>query len=123
MLFETPFSVDQHIDLASLLWKQGNKHEARQLIASAETGSVLGATTDPKSLLAQWEEEATLQNKQYVFWQSVAARNPDYRDAYIALTVLSFSLGKTDEAHAWLAKAQTIDPNSLTVQKLREYLR
>lgn len=123
MLFETPFSVDRHIDLASFIWKQGNKHEARQLIASAETGSVLGATTDPKSILAQWEEDANLQNKQYLFWQSVTAQNPDYRDAYIALTVLSFRLGKSNEARAWLVKAQTIDPNSLTVQKLREYLR
>lgn len=123
MLFKAPFSVDRHIDLASLLWIQGNKREARQLIASAETGSVLGATTDPKSVLAQWEEEATLQNNQYVFWKSVTVSNPDYRDAYIALTVLSFKLGKTDEAQAFLAKAQIIDPNSLTVQKLRGYLR
>ena len=123
MLFETPFSVNRHIDLASLLWKQGNKNEARQLIASAETGSVLGVTTDPKSVLVLWEKEADERNKQYAFWQSVTTVKPDYRDAYIALTVLSLELNKTDEARAWLAKAITLDPNSLTVQKLREYLQ
>lgn len=123
MLFETPFSVNRHMDLASLLWKQGNKTEAKQLIASAETGSVLGTMTDPKSVLALWEKEADERNKQYAFWKSVATAEPDYRDAYIALTVLSLELDRTEEARAWLAKAQTIDPNSLTVQKLREYLQ
>lgn len=123
ILFETPFSVDRHIDLASLLWKQGNKEEAKQLIASAETGSVLGTTTDPKSVLALWEKEADEHNKQYAFWKSVATTKPDYRDAYIQLTSLAYQLKKIDEARAWIAKAVTLDPNSLPIQKLREYIR
>ncbi len=123
MLFESPFSVPRHIDLAALLWRHGQTQNARQLMASVRPANVLGATSNTMTILDQWENETQKIKEQYVFWQSVAASNPDYRDAYVALTVLSFELGKTDEARAWLAKAQTINPNSLTVQKLREYLR
>ena len=123
MLFETPFSVNRHIDLASLLWKQGNKKEARQLIASAETGSVLGVTTDPKSVLVLWEKEAQARNKQYSFWQSISMQYHDYRDAYLMLALLAYQLGNHEEARGWIEKAQTIDPNSLPIVTLREYLR
>lgn len=114
MLFETPFSVERHVDLASFLWQRGNKQNARD---------VLGATTTSAGTLAKWEQEEKKIDEQYTFWKSVASAHPDYRDAYVTLTILSYQLGKLEEARGWIAKAQTIDPNSLPVLKLRDYLQ
>lgn len=114
MLFETPLSAPRHVDLATLLWQLGNKREARD---------VLGATTTSAGTLAKWEQEENKIVEQYIFWQSVAVSKPDYRDAYIQLAYLAYQREKFAEARAWLAKAVTLDPNSISVQKLRELLR
>ncbi len=114
MLFEAPLSVPRHVDLASLLWQRGDKQEARD---------VLGVSTTSLETLAKWEQEEKKIEEQYTFWQSVASTRPDYRDAFITLTSLAYQLGNIDEAHTWLAKAVTLDPNSLPVQKLRGYLQ
>lgn len=114
MLFEAPLSVPRHVDLASLLWQRGDKQEARD---------VLGVSTTSLKTLAKWEQEEKKIEEQYIFWQSVAASKPDYRDAYIQLAYLAYQLEKFDEARAWIAKAVTLDPNSLPVQKLRGYLQ
>lgn len=114
MLFETPLSVPRHVDLATLLWQLGNKQEARD---------VLGATTTSAGTLAKWEQEDKKIDDQYTFWKSVTSTHPDYRDAYVTLTILSYQLGKIEEARGWIAKAQTIDPNSLPVLRLRDYLQ
>lgn len=112
MLFESPLSVPRSIDLASLLWNQGHKEEAR---------NVLGASTDPLQTLARWEEEAAALEKKYAFWQSVASTHPDYRDAFITLASLAYQLGSQDDARGWLAKAQALDPNSLLIQELATF--
>lgn len=118
MLFEAPFSVPRSIDLASLLWKQGRKQEARQLMASARSSNVLGATTDPMEMLTQWELEAEQLKERYAFWQTVAAARPDYRDAFVILAATAYQLEKPDEARVWLTRAFTLDPNSPTIQAL-----
>lgn len=135
MLFDAPRSVPRYIDLASVLWQQGQKGEARQLMASAQaltrknrtdtSGSipnVLGETTDPQTVLAQWEREAVKFKENYAFWQTVVTAKPDYRDAYITLATLAYQLEKLDEAGAWLIRAQALDPNSPTVQEFLNYL-
>lgn len=114
MLFETPLSVERHVDLASFLWQLGNKQDARD---------VLGATTTSLETVTKWEQEEKKIDEQYTFWKSVTSTHPDYRDAFITLTSLAYQLGNIEEAHAWLAKAVTLDPNSLSVQKLREHLQ
>lgn len=137
-LFSFPFSVSRHIDLASLLWQQGQKDQARALMMTAQslsspgqtpvtggggTVNVLGLTTSPVDTLAQWEHERDQWDKQYAFWQSVAIAKPDYRDAYITLASLAYQLGKLDESKRWLSQAQTLDPNHPTAQKLSDLLK
>lgn len=135
MLFEMPFSPNRYIDLASLLWKQGDKQEARLLMTSAQTltpanqpttakgANVLGLTTSPQAILSQWEHEVDQMKGKYSFWQSVAAAHPDYRDAFISLASLAYQLGNLDEAKIWITKAQTLDPNSPTIQEFLKYLQ
>ncbi len=122
MLFESPFSVPRHVDLASFLWKQGQTQEARRLMASVQPTNVLGATSNPMTILNQWENEALKLQENYAFWQSVATAKPDYRDAYITLATLAYQMGKSEESRAWLTKAQSLDPNSPTVQEFLNYL-
>ena len=114
MLFEAPLSMPRHIDLASLLWQLGNKQEARD---------VLGITTTTAGILAQWEKEEKKIEEQYAFWKSVAIARPDYRDAFITLTSLSYQLGDRKEARSWLDRVQAIDPNSPVIQKFSTILK
>lgn len=114
MLFESPLSAPRRVDLATLLFQLGNKQEAR---------NVLGVTTTSAVTFAQWEKEGKKIEEQYVFWQSVANAHPDYRDAFIALTSLSYKLGKLEEARSWLDRAVAIDPNSPVIQKFSTLLK
>ena len=114
MLFEAPLSMPRHIDLASLLWQLGNKQEAR---------NVLGATTTSAGILAQWEKEEKKIEEQYAFWKSVAVKHPDYRDAFVTLTSLSYQLGNLVEARSWLDRVQAINPNSPVIQKFSTILK
>lgn len=137
-LFSSPFSVSRHIDLASLLWRQGQKKQARALMITAQslsspgqttvtggggTVNVLGLTANPADTLAQWEHEAAQWEKQYSFWQSVSIAKPDYRDAFITLATLAYQLRNVREAKIWLTQAQALDPNNPTVQKLAQYVQ
>ncbi len=123
MLFEAPFSVPRHIDLASLLWQQGQRDEARRLMAAAPSGNVLGATTDTRTILSEWESEQERLAQRYAFWQSVASARPDYRDAYVQLTSIAYQLGNLTDARAWLARAKALDPNFPTIRALTPLLK
>lgn len=136
MLFEAPFSVSRYIDLASLLWQQGDKKEAHQLMISAQTlvktqqtavqgrtNNVLGQATSPADTLSQWEHEVDQLKKRYTYWQAVAMDKPDYRDAFVTLAALAYQLGNVDDARIWLTKAYTLDPNSTTIQEFLNHLR
>lgn len=114
MLFEAPLSAPRRVDLATLLFQLGNKQEAR---------NVLGITTTSAGTLAQWEQEEKKIEEQYAFWQSVAIAHPDYRDAFITLTSLSYKMGNLKEARSFLDRVGAIDPNSPVIQKFSTILK
>lgn len=99
--------------LTTTLWSRGYRQEAR---------NVLGATTDVVETLARREQEAEALQKRYAFWQTVAASHPDYRDAFVQLTAISYQLGKLDEARSWLARAATLDPTFAAIRSFRALL-
>lgn len=100
--------------LVMVLWNSGYKQEVR---------NVLGATTDFVESLTRREEEKVELQKQYAFWKSVANAHPDYRDAFITLTSLSYKLGKLEEARTFLDRAAALDPNSPVIQKFSTILK
>jgi len=109
-IFTHPFSALAHEDLAQTLWNSGARTRASlELAIVAELSPVLGAQT---SALAQ-REAAHMK-----YWQDTAANLPDYRDAYIQLASLSYREGNLTQAHAYLLKAQILDPNNATVNHL-----
>lgn len=105
-IFTHPFSAVPHDALAQVLVGSGAKREHAIV---AELSPVLGTSSKEE---AQREEEAL------VYWQNMLTSHPDYRDAYIQLASLSWREGNITQAHAYLLKAQLLDPNNATVNRL-----
>lgn len=127
-VFNHPLSWDTHVTLARALWQNGPKNLGlRELILAAElfptegavtNTQVLGAVASPKDMLLAWQNEPTRQKQYEDYWQNILTSHPDYRDAYIQLAALSYREGNLTQAHAYLVKAQILDPNNATVNRL-----
>jgi hypothetical protein len=109
-VFNHPFAALTHEDLAQTLWSSGARTLAdHELAIVTELSPVLGASTTEKM---QREEAET------IYWQQILTSHSDYRDAYVQLASLSWREGKLSRAHAYLLKAQILDPNNATVNRL-----
>lgn len=109
-IFTHPFDALAHEDLAQTLWNSGaRKRAGLELAIVAELSPVLGASTTAKA-----QREAAHMK----YWQDTAANYPDYRDAYVQLAALSYREGSLTQAHAYLLKAQILDPNNAAVNHL-----
>ena len=125
----SPWSGTSHETLAHWYWQEGlvdqatrELHIAEQLsVDSTRSSQVLGATSY-EALRKQWSSEKQNFVSALSYWQSIEKKYSNYRDAYIMLTVLDYQLGNLNDARAWLARAQTLDPNSPTVQSLTKLL-
>lgn len=131
-----PMSPVPHINFAHLLWE--NKDFAKALtelrIADAITKSgsgltqpsgsgapaVLGAVTSPLELLDVWKEAPQKAAERLEYWKRIAAKYPDYRDAYILAGVMALQAGQFNEAASYLKEAARLDPNNKTVRQLME---
>lgn len=128
-----PTSATAHQALAQVYWQQGFGTQAKQELLYAQDvintahgangQTVLGASTEPRELLNQWEQEPERLKRQYQFWQTVVREKPDYRDAYIQLAAITYQLSKPDEARSWLSRAATLNPTSPTIDKLTPLLK
>jgi tetratricopeptide (TPR) repeat protein len=108
-----PFSAPVHENLAQALQKSGVHTLAdRELAIAAELNPVLGADTTAK---AQRKEA------EMISWHHILAGRPDYRDAYVQLAALTYEAGNLTQAHAYLLKAQLLDPNNATVNRLADF--
>lgn len=109
-IFTHPGSATVHEDLAQTLWNSGARTRASHEFAIvAELSPVLGASATAKT-----QREAA----QMKYWQDTAANHPDYRDAYVQLASLSYQEGNLVQSHAHLVKAQILDPNNATINRL-----
>ncbi len=112
-----PFSAEIHKQTAINLWDQGYHAIAKNELLLAQdlynenSGNVLGASTDPSTLLSQWESQPQELTQAYEFWKSVIAQKPDYRDGYIMTAMNAYNLGKREEAKTLLQHAYAMDPN------------
>jgi len=111
-----PFSIAQHVATAKTLWDAGyQKTATRELVIAADSvesgGSVLGATSNPTTLLTQWELAPTQLKKAYEYWKSETVQTPDYRDGFLIAGAYAVQLGNVNEAKKMFEKAYAIDPN------------
>lgn len=112
-IFTRPYDALAHENLARALWNSGARILAgHELAIVTELSPVLGASTTAKM---QHEEAET------IYWQNILANHPDYRDAYVQLAALTYGEGNLTQAHAYLLKAQILDPNNATVNRLADF--
>ncbi len=112
-VFTHPFSAPVHENLAQTLQRGGKQTLAsREFALVAELSPVLGAETTAK---AQRREAET------VYWQKILISHPDYRDAYVQLAALAYGEGNLTQSHAYLLKAQFLDPNNPKVNRLAAF--
>lgn len=112
-----PFSITAHTNIAISLWNKGFQKTAKNELLLAQDlyrhsdASVLGTTTDPSSLLTQWDGKPIEIQHAYEYWKSVIAQKPDYRDGLIMTALYAHATGNTDEAMIALGRAKQLDPN------------
>lgn len=117
-----PFSSEAHISVATNAWNAGNWQLAKnELLVAQSLSNVLGTST-PLDLLRSWEEEPKKLKEQEVFWQTIAAQRPDYRDGFIQLAAISYQLNDNQKTVSYLDIARTLDPNFPAIQKLAKLL-
>lgn len=130
-LLTHPFSWNTHALLADKLWAEGLRGTAKKELAiardlwkpDANSGSVLGATTSPDDLLAQWENTEHTMRTNLRFWQQLMKDKPGYLDGHIMVAQLAYDLGETDIAKTHLVIANTLDSNNDTVIRLTKLLK
>ncbi|MBI5620069.1 hypothetical protein HY950_03850 [Candidatus Gottesmanbacteria bacterium] len=115
-----PTSAPAHMALATLLRQTGYLPAAQHelLVAADQNPNVLGATTSPLQLLNEWEGEPKRLIQAMTYWQQVANKKPDYRDAFLQLALVAYQLGNMPEARAAASQALTLDPTSPVVVRI-----
>lgn len=78
------------------------------LIEGILVGVDLYNTFKAKQLI---ESERVKIQEKVAFWEDVALKYTDYRDAYFQLAILEYRLGNTVKAQKYLEKTLEIDPN------------
>lgn len=87
--------------------------------------SIIIVVLDIKNLLVKKEVLERDREKvieQIGYWKSVVEKRKDYRDGYFQLSVLSYQIGKKDEAKVYLEKVMQIDPNFKEGRELEKIL-
>ena len=87
--------------------------------------SIILVVFNVKNLLVKKEVIDSGRSKvleQISYWNSVVEKRADYRDGYFQLSVLSYQIGKKDDAIVYLEKALQIDPNFEEGRKLEKIL-
>jgi len=117
-VFNHPLSWNTHATLAEALWQNGSKNQAIEEQRLAIELSPKEEFPGNTQVLGAWQNEPNRQKQQEDYWQTILASHPDYRDAYVQLAALSYREGNLLQAHAYLLKAQILDPNNTTVNRL-----
>lgn len=73
-----------------------------------------------KSEIAQESREPI--KKEILYWESIVAQTPTYRDGYLKLATLHWQLRDDEGARVYLEKAEQVDPNSEKVKEVKAEL-
>ena len=117
-VLKAPWSPTSHEQLAQQYRQEG---KTQQAVAELRLAYVLGASTNTDQI-TQWESERAQKEAALAYWQTVAERHPDYRDAFIMLVSLSYELGQFDQAKAYLSRAEVLDPYAPSLINLSQLL-
>lgn len=125
-LLQHTYSTLNRLRAVQHLWQQGDvrlaKDELRKLNRNTKS-YVLGDTTSAPSPLSAWQKENNKLNDQIKFWEDVASNHPDYRDAYLAIAKLAYSLNMPEITSDNLRKAQMLDPNGISIKTFERLIK
>jgi hypothetical protein len=76
----------------------------------SNNSQVLGKSTE-QSQESTLQEKRDALEKEYAYWKSIAMEYPQYKDAFIHLAAVAYSLNKSNEVRVYLEKASALDPN------------
>jgi len=120
-----PLSSETYIRFGEELFREGKEVMAVKQIGLTRDMTnthVLGAEAETENILSRWDSETTASLRTYNYWKNVTEEKPDYRDAYIQLAIASDKLKKTDEAELYLDRAESLDPNNITLSFVKAHL-
>lgn len=129
----SPNDLSSHLILAREYLKRGGMEEVeRELLLAQELAgrnkeatnySVLGTSLSPLEILAKLRSEPQGIRDEIAFWEKIIAEKPDYRDAYLQLSILNYQIYENEKAKIYLKKVLDLDPNFESARKLEEVLR
>lgn len=124
-MLATHSSMDAHVHLAQQLWGHGFENQAKMELQLAQ--DLYGAkdqknseqTHSPDDIWKQWKQEPLSIIDAMAFWRDVAAKRPDYPDAYVQLAKLSYQQFQAEDTISYIRQAQALDPSLTFLNSLR----
>lgn len=116
-----PLNPNPHIKLSEVFSRANDWKKARNEILLA-----IDLSKDKEVLSRKLREiEDTLNQpaklrEEMAYWEKIAGESPDYRDAWIQISIRHYQLYDTPNALNALKRAKQIDPNNETIKKLEE---
>lgn len=128
----SPNDLSSHLILAREYLKRGGMEEVeRELLLAQELAgrnkeatnySVLGTSLSPLEISAKLRSEPQRIRDEIAFWEKIIAEKPDYRDAYLQLSILNYQIYENEKAKIYLKKVLYLDPNFESAKKLEKIL-
>lgn len=120
-----PFSVKKHVQLAKVFFENGDLKKARleitkakdlyQFLAIFDFKRKTKSTLETGELLINQPENI---EEQINYWQTILKTKPDFRDAYLRLSLLYYQLQQDEKAKEAWQKAFYLDPNNEIVEEI-----
>src|SRR3990170_6314725 len=121
-VFKYATDPQPHLQLAEYYAKQNNFALAEKDLAIALSQNVAQVIPQELTQISSIQKEYQRTVEKIDTVKPVLQEKPDYREAWIQLSVLSFRVYRTEEALYALEQAYLLDPNEETVKDLRELL-
>lgn len=115
-----PFSSEEHMRYAQLLWTSGHTNNAKHEVHLAD---VLGASDKSKDTLNALKQEPILLQNKYDYWVQSVRKYPDFADAYLLAAIAAYQLGKTPEAKKLMNEALKINPVSPSILEFSAFMQ
>jgi|SRR3989338_9848265 len=121
-VFKYATDPQPHLQLAEYYAKQNNFDLAEKELALSLSRNVTQVIPQELTQISSIQKEYQHTIEKIDAVKSVLQEKPDYRDAWIQLSILSFRVYRTEEALYALEQAYLLDPNEEAIKNLRDLL-
>ncbi len=129
-ILTNPYDITPQVTLAETYYQNSEAGKLSSQLALVEWltvfhttyADVLGTPTQSYDQLEELRAALSVRGETIDFWESFAAKHPEYRDAHVTLTVLYLQEEMQEKARKSWDAAASIDPNNEVVLQLGELL-